>query len=351
MGEGKKALSNQPRSWRRFVLRRLLFVIPQLVGISIITFILVRALPANPAHQLAGRLPSEARIEQIEKDLALDQSLPVQYLRYIENVIQGDFGTSIFTGQPVLDDLRERFPATLELISVSLLLSLLIMIPLAVLAARRKGWWGKITDRFVFGYGMLAGALPDFWLGLLLAFLFFYKLGWVPAPSGRLAADVFPPETITGLYLVDSVLQANWAALGSAIQHLALPVLVLVFVYGGAVLKMTRFTILQVSEHDHVLFARACGVAERRIERRILRNASPPVVTILAVVYVFLIGGAVLVETVFSWGGLGQYAVQAVNVADYNALQGFVLVAAALSLVVYFLVDLAYFIIDPRVRI
>jgi peptide/nickel transport system permease protein len=329
----------------RYLGRRLLFVVPQLIGITFITFLLVQLIPGDPARLMLGPLASEETIHLLRDHMGLNRSFPEQYVLYVWHALHGDLGSSWQSGNPVATDLRQRLPATLELITYSLLLSVLIAIPLGVRAARRPG---KVSDRFSFGYGLVAGALPEFWLGLILILIFYVKLGWSAAPDGRLDVGVDPPTRITGAYTIDALFTANWTALESALKHLVLPVATLTITTVGPILKMTRSTMQQMLASDFTRYARLCGLPEPLIGRYALRNALPPVVTLVAVLYSFLIGGAVLVEVVFGWGGAGQYAVQGVLNADFAVVQGFVLVAAVISLVVYLIVDLVYLAIDPR---
>src|SRR5581483_9201356 len=325
--------------------RRLVFVVPQLVGITFITFLLVQLIPGDPARLMLGPLASEQTIHLLRDHMGLNRSFPEQYGLYVWHALQGDLGRSWQSGNPVATDLRQRLPATLELITYALVLSVLIAIPLGVRAARKPG---KVSDRFAFGYGLVAGALPEFWLGLILILILYVKLGWAAAPDGRLDVGVDPPTRITGAYTIDALLTGNWAALSSAYEHLALPVATLTITTVGPILKMTRSTMQQMLSSDFTRYARLCGLPEGLIGRYALRNALPPVVTLVAVLYSFLIGGAVLVEVVFGWGGAGQYAVQGVLNADFAVVRGFVLVAAVVSLIVYLIVDLIYFAIDPR---
>ena len=329
----------------KYLLRRLVFVVPQLVGVTFITFLLVQLIPGDPARLMLGPLASEETIMLLRDHLGLNRSLPEQYVLYVWHALQFDLGTSWRSTNPVATDLRQRFPATLELITYSLVLAVTIAIPLGVRAARKPG---KLSDRFAFGYGLVAGALPEFWLGLILILIFYVKLGWVAAPDGRLDVGVAAPTRITGAYTIDALVTGNWTALESAFKHLLLPVVSLSLVTIGPILKMTRSTMQQMLSADFTRYARLCGLPEPLIGRYALRNALPPVVTLVAVLYSFLIGGAVLIEVVFGWGGAGQYAVQGVLDADFAVVQGFVLVAAILSLIVYLIVDLIQFAIDPR---
>lgn len=328
-----------------YIGRRLLFVAPQLVGILLVSFMLVKLIPGDPAVLMLGPFATEKALGELRTELGLDGTLVEQFLIYLGNVVQGDLGTSWQTTLPVTTDLAQRFPATLELITLGLLLALLIGVPLGVAGARYKsGLLRKIADY----YGLLAGSLPDFWLGLVLIFIFYTLLGVVPAPLGRIDYTVIPPQAVTGALLIDSLLEGNWAALRNSAGHLILPVFTLGLINAGPILKMTQSTVERMLESDFSRYAELCGLPPRVVVRRALRNALPSIVTIVSVLFGFLIGGAVLVEIVFSWGGAGQYAVQGVLNADLNPVLGFVLYSAILSLIIYLIVDLIYFAIDPR---
>lgn len=332
----------------KFVGKRLILIPAQLIGVTIITFFLVRLLPGNPAVLLAG--PAGARpeiVHAIERRLGLHDPIWTQYWLYLKRVVRLDLGESFATGRPVQHDIFNRLPATLELITFALIVIIVIGVGLGTLIALRGG---GIADRLSFGYGLLGGALPDFWLGLVLVYLFFFKLGWAPPPLGRLDTGFITPPRVTGFMTIDTLLAGNFAAFRSAVSHLILPVLTLVFVYMGPILKMTRARLRDMLEADFVEHARASGFSNRAVLRYALRSSLPPVVTLTGVTYSFLLGGAVLVEAIFSWGGLGQYAVQAVKASDYFAIQGVILTAAVFNLIVYLLVDLVDRIIDPRLE-
>jgi ABC-type dipeptide/oligopeptide/nickel transport system permease component len=331
-----------------YILRRLLMLVPQLLAISFVTFLLIRLLPGNPAYRLLGPLATDSAVAELSHKMGLDRSLLVQYRLYLERVSHGDLGTSWYTSRPVADDLLQRFPATLELISLALVMALLFGIGAGLLTATKPR---GVADHVARIYGLMAGAFPDFWIGLVLIFIFYYKLRLFPAPLGRLDISVDPPASITGLYTVDSLLTLNWEAFRSSISHLALPVFALAFGVAAPIMKMTRTTMMTVLESNFIRHARACGVSPPIVARYALRNTLAPVITIIAVLYGYLLGGAVLIENIFAWNGIGQYAVQAVVNSDYSALQGFVLVAAVFTLVVYLIVDLLYIMIDPRISL
>ncbi len=330
-----------------YIGKRMIFVVPQLVGILLVSFLLIKLIPGDPAVLMLGPFATESALADLRTELGLDESVFDQFLIYLGNVVQGDLGTSWQTTLPVTEDLAQRLPATLELITLSLLLALVIGVPLGVAGARRKkGVLRKIADY----YGLFAGALPDFWLGMVLIFVFYTILGAVPAPLGRIDFSILPPQVITGSLLIDSIIAGNWDAFLNAAGHLILPVVTLGLINAGPILKMTQSTMERMLESDFSKYAEMCGLPPKTISRKAFRNALPSVVTIVSVLYGFLIGGAVLVEIVFSWGGAGQYAVNGVLNADFNPVLGFVLASAVLSLVIYLIVDLIYFAIDPRTR-
>ena len=331
-----------------YVLRRLLFVVPQALGISVITFVIVRILPGNPALVLAGSTATKESIAAIESRLGLDQPIWVQYWRYLKALAVGDLGKSLLTSQPVKDDLIQRLPATFELVFLGLALALMIGVPLGVLSAVSVG--RRVAHRIAAPYSLLAGSIPDFWVGLILILLFYSYLGWAPAPLGQLATGAEPPTRITGMHVLDSMVTGNWGVFRSAVAHLLLPLATLVFVYMAPIVKMTRSSMEDVLGSAFVEHLESLGLDRRAILMKALRNALPPVVTIVGVLVGYLLGGAVLIEIVFSWGGAGQYAVQAIANSDFAAIQGFVLIAAVFSLLVYLVVDLLYFAMDPRIR-
>lgn len=332
----------------KIVLSRSSILIPQMFGVMLVTFLLIRLLPGDPALLLLGNMATPEAIASLRERLGLNASIWQQFLSYVANVAHGNLGTSIFTSNPVLTDLLERAPATLELITYAMLLTVIIGVAVAVAAVV---WRGGVVDRLSGIYGLAAGAIPDFWVGLLLIFFFFYILGWAPAPFGRIDAFLIAPPRVTGFYTVDSLLAGDWNSFVSAAGRLTLPVLTLTIVNAGALMKMTRTVFADIYRSDFIRHARACGLPERVIVRSALRNSLPPIITLVGFLVGFLLGAAVLVETIFAWGGLGQYAVQAVVNSDYPALQGFVLVAAAFILIVYMIVDILYEFADPRIRV
>ena len=328
----------------RYVGLRFLAIVPLLLGVVTATFLVVHLIPGSPVYEVLGAGSSQETIKAAINRLGLDKPLYIQYLDYIRALARGDLGTSLFTGQPVTQDLAQRFPLTLELITLSMTLGVGGSFAVGVICALRPD---GIVDRAVKVFAFLAGSIPDFWLALILVYAFYTTLHWAPAPIGALGLNP-PPTHITGMYLVDSLLTGDVFTASVVASHYVLPVVTLAVVYGTAVLKMVRQTMISVLESDVVRFANVSGLSRVSVARIALRNSLPPVVTVAGVTFGYLLGGAVLVETVFSWGGLGQYAVQAIEAKDYVAIQGFVLVAATFSILVYLILDLIYMIIDPR---
>jgi peptide/nickel transport system permease protein len=332
-----------------YLLRRLSLVIPTLVGVTLITFTLTYVLPGNPAVVKAGPLVSPDVVKEFEKQMGLDQPAWVQYGRYIGGILHGDLGESSSTGRPVLEDFRQRLPATLELTLASLLIALVLGIPLGVQSAVHRDTAIDHIGRIV---GVAGVAMPTFWTGLLLLYVFFYLLGVAPAPLGRLGPGIDPPHAITGLYVVDSLLTGNWRALGSALQQLILPSLTLGLSVMAPIARMVRSTMLEILESDYVKAAWAAGIPRRRvIYGDALANAMIPVITILGIVFGFLMAGNAVVESVFAWPGIGNYAITALMTKDSGPIQSFVLFVALLYVIVNFVIDLLYGLIDPRIRL
>jgi peptide/nickel transport system permease protein len=331
----------------RYVGRRLLFVLPQLVGIIFISFFLIKLIPGDPAILMLGPNATPQAIATLRDQLGLSKPALEQFLIYLNHIAHGDLGVSWQTTGQVTNDLIERFPATLELVTLGMALALLIGVPLGVAAAtRQNGFIRKIADY----YGLLAGAVPDFWLALVLVFIFYSVLKVAPAPLGRLDVALGAPNAVTGSLVIDSLLAGDFEAAFSALGHLVLPVLTLGLVNAGPILKMTQSTMDRTMASDFIRYADMCGLPRRVVRRQAFRASLPSIITIVSVLYSYSIGGAVLVEIVFSWGGAGQYAVQGVLNADINPVLGFVIFSALLSLALFLIVDLLYFALDPRTR-
>ena len=338
-----------------FIRRRLFFFVPQLLLVTFIAFGLLQLLPGDPAQARAGPLSPPAKVEELRQERGYNDPFVTQYIRYVGNLVQGDFGDSWFTGQPVSKDLKERLPATIELITISLVVALGIMIPLGVrVAAPKQRGPMAVVDKYLVRvvrfYGLLAGSLADFWLALILIFIFYATLGVSPEPTGAFAFGVRPPP-VTYFPFLDSVIDLNLTALKSYVGHLVLPVAALVFVYGGPILKMVIASMAEIRSSQYVENAQAMGLKSGTVRFIQLRNSLPPILTIIGVIYGFLLGGAVLVERIFGLNGFGNYGVNAVLVTDWDAAQSFMLVAAVWVMITYLVVDIAHAAVDPRVRL
>jgi dipeptide transport system permease protein len=330
-------------------LKRLATAIPSLIGVVIVTFLLTRALPGDPAAYFAGAAATPQAIEEVRKSLGLDQPLPVQFVRYVADLAQGDLGTSLTTGQRVATDIASRLPASAELTLLGLVLSVAIAVPLGVFAALKPGSLVDHACRVIATAGV---SLPVFFTGLILVYVFYYLLGWAPAPLGRLDIFYSSPPPVTGFYLIDSALIGDTGLFMAALKQLVLPALTLGIFSIAPVARITRASMLQVLASDFVRTARANGLAPTTVViTYALRNALLPVVTTLGMVFSFLLGANVLVEKVFAWPGIGSYAVEALIASDFAPVQGFVLTMAVMYVALNLIIDILYGIIDPRVRI
>jgi len=331
------------------ILKRLLLSVPTLAGIVVVTFALTRLLPGDPAAYFAGNAASVEAVEQIRTKLGLNQPLATQFVRYIKELATGDWGQSLNTGQPVAVEIATRLPASLELTLVALVLSLSVSIPLGVLAATRPGSWVDQLCRLVTTAGV---SLPVFFTGLLLSFVFYFLLGWAPSPLGRIDPYVSAPATVTGFYLIDSLLAGNGEAFWSSLRQLILPAITLALFVMAPVARMTRASMLGVLSADFVRTARAMGLSRARVlYGYAFRNAFLPVLTTIGMVFSFMLGANVLVEKVFAWPGIGSFAIESLVASDYAPVQGFVLTMAILYVALNLIIDLLYLAIDPRVSV
>ena len=335
----------------RIVLRRIAGAVPSLIGVIVVTFLLSHALPGDPAVLFAGPAADAASVAQVRAHLGLDRSLPVQFLSYVDALAHGNLGQSLSTGQPVLTDLVQRLPASLELTLAALIFAIAVAVPLGMLAATRPNSW---IDHLCRGTVTIAAAFPTFFVALLLVYVFYFLLHLAPEPLGRLN-DVYydTPPTITGFYLIDSVIAGDWATFGGALAQIILPAISLgLFLFALApIARITRAAMLASLGSDFVRTARACGLSPAKILiTYAFRNALLPVVNVLGMVFSFVLGSNVLIEDVYGWPGVGAYAVKAVIQSDYAAVQGFILMMATLYILLNLAVDLASMAIDPRVR-
>lgn len=331
------------------ILKRLLLSLPTLAGIVLVTFALTRLLPGDPAAYFAGNAASVEAVEQIRQKLGLNQPLATQFLRYVQELAVGNWGQSLSTGQPVSYEIATRLPASLELTLIALALSLAVSIPLGVLAATRPGSWIDQLCRLVTTAGV---SLPVFFTGLLLSFVFYFLLGWAPSPLGRIDPYVSAPATVTGFYLIDSLIARDAAAFVSSAKQLILPAITLALFVMAPVARMTRASMLGVLSADFVRTARAMGLSRSRVlYGYAFQNAFLPVLTTIGMVFSFMLGANVLVEKVFAWPGIGSFAVESLVASDYAPVQGFVLTMAILYVALNLVIDLLYLAIDPRVTV
>ncbi|WP_163270523.1 ABC transporter permease subunit [Chelativorans alearense] len=331
----------------RFLFSRVALLIPTFIGVSIIAFSFIRLLPGDPITLLAGeRGMTEERYQQLQSAMGFDKPLVVQYFNYLLDLLQGDFGTSIVTKRPVLQEFLTLFPATLELSFCAIMLAVLIGVPVGVLAAVRRGSW---LDQSVMGSALVGYSMPIFWWGLLLIILFSGILQWTPV-SGRISLlYYFPP--VTGFMLIDSLLSGQEGAFKSAVSHLVLPTVVLATIPLAVIARQTRSAMLEVLGEDYVRTARAKGLPPRRvIGLHALRNALIPVITTIGLQVGVLLAGAILTETIFSWPGIGKWMVDSVFKRDYAVVQGGLLLIAGIIMIVNLIVDMLYGLVNPRIR-
>ena len=332
----------------RLIAQRIFAAIPSLIGVVVLTFVISRALPGDPAAYFAGPSATPASVAEVRHTLGLDRPLYEQFVFYVKDLVTGDLGNSLNTGQPVLQDLLQRLPASVELTLLALLMAIVIGIPLGVLAAVKPG---SIIDHICRAMVTLSAAFPSFFIALLLVFIFYFKLGWAPSPLGRLEIFYMPPPPVTGFYTVDALLIGDWEVARAAFGQLVLPSISLGLFALAPIARITRASMLGVLSSDFVRTAEASGLTPWTVlVTYALRNALLPLVNILGMIFSFLLGANVLIEQVFGWPGVGRYAVEAVVTSDYAAIQGFVLAMAIIYVLLNLAVNIANTLVDPRVR-
>jgi peptide/nickel transport system permease protein len=322
-------------------------IIPVLLGVSIVVFFMVRAIPGDPAQIMLGQQATQAQVEQVRENMGLDKPIFVQYGLFLKDALRGDLGDSIVTGRPVTTELMVRLPATFELTAFAMLLAVLVGVPVGVISAVKQY---SLLDKTTSVLALTGISMPIFWLAMILVVIFGVNLGLLPFP-GRL-----DPTTgitaITGLVLVDSLLTLNFAGFWDGLLHLIMPALALGTIPMAVVMRMTRSSMLEVMGEDYVRTARAKGVVPWRvIFKHALRNAMLPTITVIGLQVGLLMGGAIITETIFSWPGIGLYAYDSISARDYASIQGVVLYGALLFVLVNLLVDILYAVLDPRVRL
>jgi peptide/nickel transport system permease protein len=321
-----------------------------LLGIASIVFIVSRMTPADPLVQIVGErnLNNPEVVAAAKAQWGLDSPVPVQYVKYMKNLVQGDMGTSFSTRKPVFDDLVDRLPATLELTFTAMVIGLVFGVGLGVLAARNRN---RIVDHVARFFALIGSSLPAFWAGLLLLYVFYAKLGWLPGP-GRLDPRATEPDRITGFFTIDSLLHGDFSTFRASLGHLILPASVLGWGVVGIVSRLVRASLLDEFSMEYVKVARAMGLRERTVvNSHALRNALLPTITIVAFTFAFLLTGAVLTETVFTWPGVGSYAVNASRSLDFPAIIGVTILGGFAFLMTNLVTDVIYALADPRIRL
>ena len=327
--------------------KRLLFIPVAAFIVITLAFGLVNLTPGDPALVLAGDFASDENVAEIRAELGTDKPVPERYADYVSELFtERSLGTSFFTKRPVWDEITQRFPDTLELVVLGLLGAVLYGTLLGTLSAYFRRRWPDSLSRLSV---TITQSIPDFFLGLLLIYLVFYIIGWAPPPVGRIGLLDRPPERVTGAVILDTLIARDWGLLRTAFHHAMLPVVTLGLFYSSHFAKTTRAVLARALNSDQVEFARACGLSELRVIGYAFREARTPVVTYVGILFAALFGGAAIVETVFAWGGLGQWAIEAMLKLDVPAIQGFILVVGLLTLLVYLILDLLVVALDPRV--
>jgi peptide/nickel transport system permease protein len=330
-----------------YILRRLGWAAVLLLAVTIITFVLSHVIPGDPASMMAGFGATRHAVDAMRQEMGLNKPLPLQYIQYLQGLSHLDFGTSVRTGASVSTDLSHFLPATLELALTSFALYVLLAIPLGTLAASRRG---HVVDGSFRVTAMIGSAIPVFWLALLFQEFFFAHLGWLP-PGGRIDTLAQAPPTITGFYTIDSLLNGNFPLFVSVVKHLILPVTTIVLAMLAVGLRSTRASVVQELDSPYVGTARAKGISEWRLYRtHVLRNAMNPVISVMGLQAGFLLGWIVLVETIFTWPGIGYYAYQSIQTLDYAPIMGLTLVISFAFIIINLLTDFLYPILDPRQR-
>jgi peptide/nickel transport system permease protein len=323
-------------------------VIVTYLGLLAVTFFIGRVIPVDPVLAIVGDRASADIVERTREELGFNEPLTTQFVIYVQKALSGDFGRSVLTSNPVMTDIRRVFPATIELATVGTLIGAFLGVPLGVLAAVRRGGW---LDQIVRIIGLIGYSVPIFWLGLLGLLIFYAKLQWVGGPGRIDVVFEYTFTPITGFYLLDSILQRDWAAFGNIVSHLALPSLLLGYFSLAYISRMTRSFMLNELSQEYIVAARAKGLSESRIIwRHALRNAAVPLVTVIALSYAGLLEGSVLTETVFSWPGLGLYITNSLQNADMNAVLGGTIIIGSVFIAINLLSDLLYRLLDPRTR-
>ncbi len=331
----------------RFTVRRLISMVLVLLGISLLTFFIAHLSPGDPARLALGPRATEDSVQKLRDKMGLDRPLLEQYVRYVVRVASGDLGDSIMTRRPVLEDLADYLPASLELTMAALVLCIGLGYPLGVVAGHN---YGGLLDRAINTLAVMGVAVPVFWIGIIFQLVFYRALGWLPA-EGRLPVGAQPPPSVTNLLVLDSLLAGDMETLGLALRHLVLPSIALALPMMSFVAKLVRWQVVETETSDFVRTARGKGLLERRVLiLHVLPNALLPAVTMTGMLVGAMLGGAFLVEWIFNWPGIGYYSVRAIQAGDIAPVMGVTLIVAATFMLSNFIVDLLYMFLDPRIR-
>lgn len=331
----------------KMIAKRLGLLIFVIFGVTLVTFFMSRVIPGDPASLIAGQRASEETLQSIRQQLGLDKPVWLQYVNYMGDLLQGDLGTSIRTQRPVMDDLLQFFPATLELAIAAFIIAILMGIPLGVLAAIKKNtFWDHLSRIF----SISGVSIPVFFSGLIAILIFYGILDWLPS-NGRIGTDVYPPTHITGFYVIDSILTLDMIALKSSLKHLLLPAVVLSFAQLAVITRQVRASMLEVMGQEYIRTAVANGIKGRLlIVSYALRNALIPTVTVIGVAFGSLLGGAIVTETIFGWPGMGRFVVESIQFLDFPAIMGFTIFIGVGYVLINLTVDIIYLFLNPQLK-
>jgi ABC-type dipeptide/oligopeptide/nickel transport system permease component len=344
---------NRKGGWKRrsqlglLIVKRLGFFFVAIFSVLTISFLLIALAPGDPARVIAGSLATAEQVDAIRADLGLDLPILERYFSYISGVFTGDLGNSYFSKQPVITEIADRLPSTIELVMISVFVAIVIGVTLGTIGGYFRGRWPESASR---GVASAFQAIPDFFFALLLILIFFFYLDIAPAPSGQLDILITPPERITGFVPIDSLIAGDTGAFTNSLGHLVLPVLTLGLVYAGYFAKITRSALAESMQSQQVQFARASGLSEWRTLRYALVQTRSSILTYAGIIFASLFGGAAIVETIFSWNGIGQWALDGILRLDIPVIQVFVLVAGVITLLVYTVLDIVVAWLDPRIN-
>ncbi len=329
-----------------YIIKRLIALIPIILGVALSVFLLIHLIPGDPAQTMLGERATQETIAQLRESMGLNDPLYVQFIRFFNRLLHGDLGRSIMSNNKVLEEITQRFPATLELSIFAMFFAVFVGIPVGIFAATHQN---SIFDNLSMLIALIGVSMPIFWLGLMFIWLFAVNLGWLP-PSSRLSVGI-ELNTITNLYIIDSIISFNWEAFKNTISHLILPSVALGTIPMAIIARMTRSSMLEVLRQDYIRTAYSKGLKDRVVVyKHALKNAFIPIITVVGLQFGVLLGGAVLTETIFSWPGLGKYLIDAIYARDFPVVQGGILFFAITFVLVNLLVDISYAAIDPRIE-